>query len=104
LEFFYPAMSSQPEAHASLLMALEESLSPTRSVILRGTQPELGAWRRALAGRYLPATIVVAVAPDAAPLPPVLAKPVAGGVNAWVCEGTTCLAPISELEALLAGL
>ena len=104
LEFFYPAMSSQPGAHASLLMALEENLLPTRSVILRGTQPELGAWRRALAGRFLPATMVVAVAPDAAPLPSALDKPVAGGVKAWVCEGATCLAPVSELEALLAGL
>jgi len=34
----------------------------------------------------------------------VLDKPIAGGVNAWVCEGATCLAPVSELEALLAGL
>jgi len=104
LEFFYPAMSSQPGAHASLLMALEESLSPTRSVILRGTQPDLGRWRRALAGRYLPATIVVALAPDTAPLPSVLDKPVAGGVNAWMCEGATCLAPVSKLEALLVAL
>ena len=104
LAFFYPAMSGQPGAHASLLMALEENLAPTRSVILRGAQPELDRWRRALAGRYLPTTIVVAVAPQAAPLPPVLDKPVAGGVKAWVCEGATCLAPVSELEVLLAGL
>ena len=104
LAFFYPAMTGQPGAHASLLMALEENLVPTRTVILRGAQPEIDRWRRALAGRYMPATMVVAIAPDTGPLPPVLAKPVAGGVNAWVCEGTTCLAPVLELEALLAGL
>jgi len=104
LEFFYPALCSQPGAHASLLMALEESLTPTRTVILRGTQPELGAWRRALAGRYMPATVVVAIAPEAQSLPPALAKPVTDRVNAWVCEGATCLAPVPELEALLAGL
>jgi hypothetical protein len=101
LEFFYPAMAGQPGAHASLLMALEESLLPTRTVILRGAQPELGRWRRALAGQYLPTTMVVAIAPEAPSLPPVLAKPVTDGVSAWICEGATCLAPIPDLGSLL---
>jgi len=104
LEFFYPAMCSQPGGHASLLMALEENLAPTRSVILRGQQPELGRWRHALAGRYLPATIVVAIAPEAQSLPAVLDKPVTDRVNAWVCEGATCLAPVADLDSLLAAL
>jgi len=104
LEFFYPALCAQPEGYASLLMALEENLSPTRTVIVRGAQPEIGRWRRALAGRYLPGTMVLAIAPEAQSLPEVLAKPLSDGVQAWVCEGTTCLAPVSDLDSLLASL
>ena len=104
LVFFYPAMCSQPGGHASLLMALEENLEPTRTVILRGVQPELGHWRRALAGRYMPATLVVAIPPEAQSLPAVLDKPASDRVNAWVCEGATCLAPVADLDALLAAL
>jgi hypothetical protein len=38
-----------------------------------------------------------------AKLPPVLDKPepAAGTVNAWVCQGVSCLPPISELGELL---
>ena len=85
-------------------MALEEHLSPARTVILRGSQPELERWRRTLAGRYLPATMVIALPPGAGNLPQVLAKPESAAVAAWVCEGTTCLAPVSDLEALCAAL
>ena len=104
LAFFYPAMCGQPGGHASLLMALEENLEPTRSVILRGAQPDLGRWRQALAGRYLPESMVVAIAPGAQSLPAVLDKPVTDRVNAWVCEGATCLAPVADLDKLLAAL
>jgi uncharacterized protein YyaL (SSP411 family) len=31
----------------------------------------------------------------------VLAKPAGSRVNAWVCEGTVCLAPIDRLENLI---
>jgi uncharacterized protein YyaL (SSP411 family) len=36
-------------------------------------------------------------------LPPLLAKPtiVPEAVNAWVCQGVTCLAPVDKLEKLL---
>jgi len=104
LEFFYPAMAGQPGAHASLLMALEEHLAPTRTVILRGPEPELGHWRRALAERCLPSTVVLALRPDVGNVPSILAKPVGATVGAWVCEGATCRVPETDLQRLLAGL
>ncbi len=100
LAFFYPAMADQPGAHASLLVALEEHLTPMRTVILRGPQQELGRWYRALAERYLPATMVLAIPSGVEALSPVLAKPATDAVAAWVCEGATCLAPIATLEDL----
>jgi uncharacterized protein YyaL (SSP411 family) len=33
-------------------------------------------------------------------LPPVLAKPATDAVNAWVCEGVTCLQPVDTPEKL----
>jgi uncharacterized protein YyaL (SSP411 family) len=98
---FYPELTAQPGGHTTLLMALEERLVPTRTVILRGPAAELARWRRALARSHAPATLVLALGPDAGELPPVLAKPVSERVNAWVCEGVTCLPPVDRLEQLL---
>jgi uncharacterized protein YyaL (SSP411 family) len=45
--------------------------------------------------------MVIAIDGEATGLPPVLAKPAGSRVNAWVCEGTSCLAPIDRLEHLV---
>ncbi len=45
--------------------------------------------------------MVIAAGTELRDLPPVLAKPAGAEVNAWVCEGVTCLAPIDRLEDLL---
>jgi uncharacterized protein len=98
---FHSSVSEQPAGHATLLTALEEHQRPTRTVILRGPSAELRRWRTALAQRYLPHTMVIAAETELRDLPPVLAKPAGMEVNAWVCEGVTCLAPIDRLEDLL---
>ena len=98
---FHAELAEHPSGHATLLAALEEHGRPTRTVILRGPQGALEPWRRALAGRYAPQTMVIAIGDSPADLPPALAKPVGARVNAWVCEGVTCLAPIDRLEDLM---
>jgi len=98
---FHSSVSEQPAGHATLLIALEEHQRPTRTVILRGPSAELRRWRSALAQRYLPHTMVVAAGTELLGLPPVLAKPAGNEVNAWVCEGVSCLAPIDRLEDLV---
>ena len=59
-------------------------------------------WQRALARRYRPDTLVIALpAGRSRDCRAVLDKPApAGGVNAWVCRGVTCLPPISDLAEL----
>jgi uncharacterized protein YyaL (SSP411 family) len=99
---FHSAMSERPGGYASLAAALEEHSRPTRTVILRGPSVGLAPWRAALAERYLPHTVVLALGSELESLPGVLAKPAGGAVNAWVCEGVTCLAPIDRLEELMA--
>ena len=100
LRCLWPVIEQHPGAHASLLMAAEEYLEPTRVVVLRGERSALADWQRDLARRYLAASVVLAVPDDETSLPEVLDKPLRPTVNAWVCEGVSCLAPIDSIEAL----
>src|SRR5213075_237698 len=102
VELFYPAMLDYPAGFAMMAIALEEQLEPPASVILRGSETALAAWRADLAREYLPATLLLAVPDGTKGVPGVLDKPARpGGVNAWVCRGVTCLEPISELSTLI---
>jgi uncharacterized protein YyaL (SSP411 family) len=102
LQLFYPVLAQHPNGCTSLLLALEETIEPPRVVVLRGPPEQMRQWRRTLDRAYLPTTVILALAPEAADLPPLLAKPaVSGAVNAWVCQGVTCLPPVDTLESLL---
>jgi uncharacterized protein YyaL (SSP411 family) len=102
LQLFYPALAQHPNGYTSLLIALEEAIEPPRLAVLRGPAGELHRWQNALGQRYLPSALILAISEDAAGLSPLLAKPVMpGAVNAWVCQGVTCLPPVDKLEALL---
>ncbi len=54
--------------------------------------------------RYLPDAMTVAVDSASSGLPGVLNKPVGASVNAYLCRGVICLAPIADVQALLANL
>jgi len=105
----WPSIERAPSAHAALLEALDEQLDPPRIVVLRGSGAELERWRaRALAGDD-PRRLVLAIDGDEPDLAGLLAEraPRPGGVIAYVCAGTRCLAPVSALEELgeaLAGM
>ena len=101
LSQFHSELAEHPEGHATLLAALEEHQHPTRTVIVRGPEGEIDRWRRELAQRYSPQTMVIAIGASTGDLPPVLAKPAADRARAWVCEGTSCLAPVDDLDGLL---
>ncbi|HEX9672585.1 MAG TPA: thioredoxin domain-containing protein [Burkholderiales bacterium] len=101
LKLFYAPLERQPGAFVSLATALDEHLVPPQTVVLRGEAGAMSGWRRALAARYRPDTLVVAIPAGQAGLPPVLDKAAPPrGVNAWVCRGVTCLPPINDLAAL----
>jgi uncharacterized protein YyaL (SSP411 family) len=101
----WPALARQPQAHVSLLAALEELLHPPEIVILRGVPAAIDAWRQDLARRFAPRRLVLAIAADAADLPAALAdKSARGSAVAYVCRGSTCSAPLESLAALAAVL
>ncbi|HSN73305.1 MAG TPA: hypothetical protein VLT59_17445, partial [Steroidobacteraceae bacterium] len=99
----WSAIERYPQAHASLLLALEEFLEPPTIVILRGRRDEIDAWRAELDKLYAPSRLVFAIPDDAADLPAALAdkRPGAEAI-AYVCRGTTCSEPIRSLSALIA--
>jgi uncharacterized protein YyaL (SSP411 family) len=100
LALFWPAIERSPAGFGSLLAALEETLRPPTIVIVNGPEAAFGPWREALRGDYLPGTLVLFVGGAGASLPPPLAKPAGAAVNAWVCQGVTCLAPITQMGQL----
>ena len=102
LKLFHQALEQHPSACVSLATALEEYLSPPRIVILRGERRSVTEWGRTLARGYRPATLVIGISADAAGLPQVLnkASPAGAGVNAWVCQGVSCLPAIGNIAEL----
>jgi len=97
----WAALEKYPQAHTSLLLALEEILNPTEIVILRGARDAIGAWQRELAKVYAPRRLVLAIPADTPDLPPALKdKAPKGAAIAYICRGTTCSAPINSLDAL----
>jgi uncharacterized protein YyaL (SSP411 family) len=97
----WPAVQKYPEAHASMLLALEDYLHPPQIVILRGDAAAIAPWQRELNAVFAPRRWILAVAADTTGLPAAIAtKPVADGPIAYVCRGTQCSAPINSLAAL----
>jgi len=101
----WPALHKYPESHASMLLALEDYLSPPQIVILRGSAAAMQPWQRELNAVFAPRRWSIAVPADATGLPPALAsKPAAGGPLAYLCRGSQCSAPLHSLSALLGEL
>jgi uncharacterized protein len=89
-----------PDAHATLLCALEELLAPPKLVVLRGTPEELAPWRAKLGSEYAPHRLAFAI-PNDAKLTGLLAQrlPRERAV-AYVCEGMTCRAPVELADGV----
>jgi uncharacterized protein YyaL (SSP411 family) len=101
----WAAMEKYPQAHASLLVALEELLQPPEIVVLRGVPETIESWRRELARLYSPRRMVLAVPADAAGLPAAIAeKAPRGAAVAYVCRGSVCGEPIGSFADLAEAL
>ncbi|MGH8297951.1 MAG: thioredoxin domain-containing protein [Steroidobacteraceae bacterium] len=98
-------MEKHPQAHTSLLTALEELLYPPEIVVLRGDPAVTESWRRELAKLYSPRRMVLAVPADASDLPPAIAeKTPRGPAVAYVCRGSVCGEPIGSFADLTEAL
>ena len=94
-----------PSMYNALLVAVEEYLHPTQSIVLRGTPEAMRPWLTACTQRYAPRRLTVAIPDDARELPGILAQRIArGGVTAYVCTGHACEAPVTTLAAFAASI
>jgi hypothetical protein len=97
-------MEKYPQAHTSLLAALEELLNPPEIIVLRGDET-IETWRRELARLYSPRRMVLAVPATASNLPAAIAeKAPRGAAVAYVCRGSVCGAPVSSFAQLTEAL
>ena len=101
LDALYGAVTQYPSAHCALLVALEEHLDPTQTIVLRGEAPTLSAWRERCARHYAPQRLSVAIPSAAGDLTGLLAgRRAIDGTTAYLCAGHACHAPISDLATL----
>ena len=100
LRLYGQDMQRQPGGFASLLMALEEAITPPGIVVLRGENRQLIDWQKKLSEAYRPWVVTVALPTGLRGLPATLDKPSRTGVNAWVCSGVKCLEPIDDFSCL----
>ncbi len=101
LELFFPVMQRSAQYHCSLCTALAAHLHPENLLVLRGNTNEAAIWQAALQEHYLPNLITIVLPDHALELPDALDKPLRDKTSAWLCQGTQCLAPVSDLEQLI---
>ena len=97
LRVFYPQILQHPIAYPTLLALLDESLHPPRVIVLRGPPDAVATWAVALAPQLRKSDILLRL-PNGLLLPDALAKPESGGGTAWVCVGSNCLPPVTNIE------
>jgi len=100
LKLFYPHIAAQPTGFIAFISVLEEYLEPPQIVILRGPERPVMSWQQELASEFKPATMTLALPNELGKLPGRLDKPSSPAVNAWVCQGVTCLPAIDDIGAL----
>ena len=98
-------MEKIPAAHCGMLEALAQTVYPPEMVILRGPNELTAEWRQAVSGGYTPWRTVyeipydnVGITPDY--LPKLVSADAQTQVTAFVCSGTQCSLPITELAEL----
>jgi hypothetical protein len=106
LKWAWPAIEQSPMACNALLLALEEYFYPTQTIILRGRGKILESWRKRCTSAYAPRRLILTIPTSVNNLPGALAKKtgMSGDVTAYLCTGTSCSPPITDLAELEATL
>jgi uncharacterized protein YyaL (SSP411 family) len=99
------SMRRIPYAHTSLLLALEEQLHPTETIVIRGAGDELARWLARAHASYAPRRLAVGIPTDATDLPGTLSSMAPGGeILAYRCSGSQCGPPLTDFTAFEAAL
>ena len=98
LHLFWPQISHSAAGFSSLLLTLDEALTPPDIVVLRGPEDQVRTWQQQLKLRANLRQIILALPNGTPGLPATLSKPEGERVNAWVCRGVNCLPPTGNLD------
>ncbi len=105
LKIAWPSLEKLPYAHGTLLMALDEYLNPPQTLVIRAEGAALKTWQTLANRHYAPSRYCFAIPSDEQGLPGLLGdKAPKGEAVAYVCTGTTCAPPVTELAVLEAEL
>jgi uncharacterized protein len=97
LKAAWPGIQEYPQAHMSLLNALEDFLSSMQILVIRGDEASATRWASDFSALYAPTRMIFAI-PNDAELPPALAAKGAGqSTVAYLRTGMTCSAPMTNL-------
>ncbi len=97
----FPSLARAPQAHAAMLIALDEYLDSVEIVIVRGPAAEAAEWSVKLAERHSPRRMVLAIPSEVSGLPQALeSKPPRERTVAYVCRGPSCSEPLTDLASL----
>jgi uncharacterized protein len=97
----WSALQQYPQAHMSLMNALEDFLGSTQILVIRGDPAATSGWAAQLGALYAPTRMIFAIPADAEELPPALAeKRPQTQVVAYLCSGMTCSAPMTSLAEI----
>ena len=97
LQAAWNGIRDYPQAHMSLINALEDFLAPTQILVVRGDGDSARSWAREYGAEYAPSRMIFAIPSGAAGLPPALAaKEALDGTVAYLCTGMTCSAPMRD--------
>jgi uncharacterized protein len=97
----WPMLQEYPLAHMSLVNSLQDFLTSTQILIIRGDAAQVAQWSAKIAALYAPRRMIFAIPRDAEKLPEALAaKQATADTVAYVCTGMTCSAPLDDLQSL----
>jgi uncharacterized protein YyaL (SSP411 family) len=100
----WTGIQEYPQAHMSLVNALEDFLSALQILVVRGEASSATHWASVLGKLYAPTRMIYAI-PNDAQLPAALAAKRPGEITvAYLCSGMTCSAPLENLEEVIRAL
>ena len=93
----WQAMEHNTLAHCSMLDALQEHLQPPAILILRGEARHCQSWQQLAAGRFTPGLLLFNCPQQKNEPGWLAAKPAVGQVCAYLCQGTQCQPPVTDI-------
>jgi uncharacterized protein len=104
LQAAWSGIQDYPQAHMSLVNALEDFLPSMQILVIRGAPASAAQWARDLGSLYAPTRMIFAI-PEHAELPAALEpKRAQGETVAYLCRGMTCSAPLTNLQEIASAL